>query len=75
MEWISVEERLPPKNAEVLVYRPLAHETNDPHFTTDAFVGSNRVSKQGVAHGFDRWCHPTHWMPLPPPPAMPTKDE
>ena len=65
MLWISVEERLPEVGQNCLVYRPLAGHTNDPVFDIREYCGRNRESPQGIVHGFDCWCHPTHWMPLP----------
>jgi hypothetical protein len=65
MQWISVEERLPEVGQSCLVYRPLAELTNDPVYDVREYCGRSVVSPQGVVHGFDCWCHPTHWMSLP----------
>ena len=67
MNWISVKDKLPRKGQTVLTYRPRAKETGDDVYTIQMFIGKDfeNVSPQGVVHGFDRWCHPTHWMPLP----------
>lgn len=67
-DWISVDDRLPQVGQEVLVYRPLAHETNDPHIALRQYIGGSHKSPQGVEHGFDCWCHPSHWMQRPPSP-------
>lgn len=67
-DWISVDDRLPEVGQEVLVYRPLAHETNDPHIALRQYIGGSHKSPQGVEHGFDCWCHPSHWMQRPPSP-------
>jgi len=65
MEWISIKNELPKVGQEVITYRPLARETGDDIITVQKYVGGTNISKQGIVHGFDRWCHPTHWMPLP----------
>lgn len=67
-EWISVKDRLPEVGQYVLVFRPLANKTNDSEIVTDVYIGKVQSSPQGVEHGFERWCHPTYWMPLPEPP-------
>jgi hypothetical protein len=61
-------ETAPRDGSEIVVYRPLAHETSDPHITIARTVPYPRTSPQGVEHYTDRVCHPTHWMPLPNPP-------
>jgi len=65
--WISVKDKLPRKGQIVLTYRPKAKESGDDVITIQQFISrdSKNVSPQGVVHGFDRWCHPSHWMPLP----------
>lgn len=71
MEWQPIKT-LPRDGRYVLVYRPLAMETSDPTLTIAKTLkrGSTAtVSPQGVKHWTDRWCHPTHWMDLPPLPS------
>lgn len=67
-EWQPIETA-PRDGTAFLVYRPLAHETHDPHITIACGVMQPRQSPQGVTHYTSRWCHPSHWMPLPPPPV------
>lgn len=69
LSWVSVKDRLPEEGVNVLVYRPLAHETHDPLYTIDHRISYARRSPQDETHFFSRWCHPTHWMPLPPAPT------
>ena len=66
--WISVDDRVPDVGAEVVAYRPMADESNDPKVCVTTYYGINHPSPQGVMHGFQCWCHVTHWMPLPEPP-------
>jgi hypothetical protein len=65
-EWISVEDRLPEKNTEVLVYHGdwignlmdvYTYLGNDEWEDTSGYWGSPR--NEGI----------THWMPLPTPPT------
>lgn len=65
--WIDVNYKLPRKGQIVLTYRPLAKESGDEVYTIQKFMGKRykNISPQGVIHNFDRWCHPSHWMPLP----------
>lgn len=67
-QWISVQNRLPGKGVMVLVYRPDAHLSHDPHYTLDMYTGIKQKDPQGNYHEFGRWCRPSHWMPLPEPP-------
>ena len=64
MEWISVEDALPEPGEVVFTFRPMAKDSGDEEYTVQRFIGKDyqNKSKQGVIHGFDRWCHPTHWM-------------
>lgn len=58
--WISCSEQMPSAGEQVLAYRPDAPESNDPLIKMATYVG---WSAHG--HGFDCYCKPTHWMPLP----------
>lgn len=70
-EWQPIETaRQLPVGTPILAYRPLAHLTGDDTITTDWTTEHAQESPQGVKHYTDRWCHPTHWMPMPPPPAQ-----
>ncbi|WP_162761937.1 DUF551 domain-containing protein [Escherichia coli] len=44
----------------MLAYRPDAPESNDPLIKMATYVGGS-----AHGHGFDCYCKPTHWMPLP----------
>ena len=69
MEWISVEDALPEPGEVVITFRPMAKASGDEVYTVQKFIGKNYGNKspQGVIHGFDRWCHPTHWARIIPP--------
>ena len=62
VEWISVEERLPEKEDDYLVY------------TTAGFIETDRFSvpedKDVDGHWFELDDYVTHWMPLPEAPKM-----
>lgn len=64
MEWIAIEDRLPPFDERVLVYCRIygryigAYQRIDPDYD---FGNWNDGEKLGVLP-------PTHWMPLPPAP-------
>jgi len=64
MEWINIKDQLPKIGQKVITFRPLAEESGDEKITIQNYVGGKNTSPQGIEHGFDRWCHPTHWMPL-----------
>jgi hypothetical protein len=73
-EWQPIKT-LPRDGRYVIVYRPLAMETGDETFTITKTLSKGStatVSPQGVKHWTARWCHPTHWMPLPEPPKIDT---
>lgn len=68
-DWQSIETA--PRDGTVfLVYRPDAGLTGDSTFAIVQGVNVPTTSPQGVVHYTSRWCHPTHWMPLPPPPSL-----
>lgn len=58
--WISCSEQMPSAGEQVLAYRPDAPESNDPLIKMATYVGGS-----AHGHGFDCYCKPTHWMPLP----------
>lgn len=58
--WIKCSDRTPSSGEKVLAYRPDAPESNDPLIKIATYVG-----KSAYGHGFDCYCKPTHWMPLP----------
>ena len=60
-----------------LVYRPLAANTRDEPIAIKSLIGGDRfcwpnTAPKGSAptNPTDGACHVTHWMPLPPAPAM-----
>ena len=54
-EWISVKDRLPEKNTDVLVY------------TIEEYIGTDFLTKDGKWF-WNEEIPPSHWMPLPQPP-------
>ncbi|EOY8504129.1 DUF551 domain-containing protein [Enterobacter cloacae] len=64
--WVACVERMPSAGEKVLAYRPDAPESNDPLIRMATYVGGS-----AHGHGFDCYCKPTHWMPLP---AAPQKE-
>lgn len=54
-EWISVKDRLPEKNTDVLIYN------------IEEYIGSDFLTKDGKWF-WNEELPPTHWMPLPEPP-------
>ena len=70
-EWISVDDKLPPYNRDVLVYRPnMAMKFLVDNY--DGYYGEDDAEwHEGWAkYGKDIHNNPliTHWMPLPQPP-------
>lgn len=58
IDWISVDDRLPPENCRVLVYSP-----------TDGINLGHRLDEVGRFYVTKPYPdHPTHWMQLPEPP-------
>ncbi|HKQ38800.1 MAG TPA: hypothetical protein VJ063_12035 [Verrucomicrobiae bacterium] len=69
MRWRPIKTaRKLPVGTEILVYRPMAPRTSDPAITVALTTKYPTESPQGVKHYTDRWCHPTHWLPIPNPP-------
>ena len=64
-EWISVEDRLPEHNVNCLVFLPYGHLYTGIHVAYYSAKRNMWVDIDGT-YLFD---HPTHWMPLPPPPT------
>ncbi|CAM6807674.1 DUF551 domain-containing protein [Enterobacter rongchengensis] len=58
--WVACSERMPDEGSKVIVFRPRAEESNDPPVKTATYKGGREYY-----HGFDCYCEPTHWMPLP----------
>lgn len=66
--WVACVERMPSAGEKVLAYRPDAPESNDPLIKMATYVGGS-----AHGHGFDCYCKPTHWMPLPAAPQQEVK--
>ena len=66
--WVACVERMPSAGEQVLAYRPDAPESNDPLIKMATYVGGS-----AHGHGFDCYCKPTHWMPLPAAPQQEVK--
>ena len=66
--WVACVERMPSAVEQVLAYRPDAPESNDPLIKMATYVGGS-----AHGHGFDCYCKPTHWMPLPAAPQQEVK--
>lgn len=69
-QWISVEDRLPPHDQVLLVWRPVDHKERPFH--KEIIVGkmAHGSTSSVWANGmdYDIETHITHWMPLPSPP-------
>ena len=66
--WVACSERMPEEGSKVIVFRPRASESNDPPVKTATYKGGREYY-----HGFDCYCEPTHWMPLPAAPQQEVK--
>ena len=66
--WVACSERMPEEGSKVIVFRPRAEESNDPPVKTAIYKGGREYY-----HGFDCYCEPTHWMPLPAAPQLEVK--
>lgn len=71
-QWIKVEDRLPDFETKVLVFYRISKEGEGyveigklRSITTSA----NHVSYEWTDKGYDSIPDPSHWMPLPEPPA------
>ena len=63
MQWISVKDKLPPKNVEVLVYSTVNGVRQDHYIQT---LPNGTLEFYGDRDEYE-W-NVTHWMPLPKPP-------
>lgn len=66
--WVACSERMPEEGSKVIVFRPRASESNDPPVKTATYKGGREYY-----HGFDCYCEPTHWMPMPAAPQQEVK--
>lgn len=71
MEWISVKERLPNENQEILFCNNDIRDWNGNPVQTTAHCGyfANNGNFYSWLDSLDRFT-PTHWMPLPEPPKQ-----
>ena len=77
-KWISVEERLPDDNVDVLVYIASKKEN------VDSVIAITQYTHSMHGYNIEGWCSPwqycfwdrevTHWMPLPSMPDPPKED-
>lgn len=72
MEWISVEDRLPPENEMVLLFCPGTRFTRG-QFHIGQWDSSKQwwMSEDGQAESTKNWF--SHWIPLPKPPKRERK--
>lgn len=61
MEWINVEEKLPPDREPQLLF--------SRNFIMPILGWRDEENNQWWGRGFDKIDNITHWMPLPPPPT------
>lgn len=66
--WVACSEQMPEEGCKVIVFCPLADESNDPPVETATYKGGREYY-----HGFDCYCEPTHWMPFPAAPQQEVK--
>ena len=73
--WRTDFENMPEAGCRVLVYRPLAENSNDePIAIMRVVFGGRHCWEKTVPPGAapfnptDGACHVTHWMPIPEPP-------
>lgn len=67
MEWISVEDRLPDKKQEVLVYAQFVNYSHGTRPRSMKVSISKRMFDEGLFISIPGWhrLNVTHWMPLP----------
>lgn len=65
--WVACSDRMPSVGEQVLACRPDSPKSDDPLIRMVTYVG-----RSAHGHGFDCYCKPTHWMPLP---AAPQQEE
>ena len=68
MSWISVKEKLPNRNQEVLVSFQSINLTNCTFSESCAFALATYIKSQFLTFETNRIVNPTHWMLLPEPP-------
>lgn len=70
-EWISVEDRLPPKNEGVIgwvLFNPDDPDISDYEFIYHVDSGVFQAHIKGVYQEMPDFWKVTHWQPLPEPP-------
>lgn len=66
VQWVSINEGLPPKNTVVLAYYPEGNENGRKVDTTTYYGGKLTDTGSSVAYCFEA----THWAMLPEPPYI-----
>ena len=64
IQWQAYPENKPVAGVKVLTFRPQAKETGDKEVVVQCYDGRIQLSPQGVEHGWDRWCHVTHFAEI-----------
>ncbi len=72
MNWISVDERLPDDQQEILTYWPERNMIQVQRFYED-YAGLGRWWMHGWQNHSLKYNRITHWMPLPAPPILSNK--
>ena len=67
-DWISVDERLPDKDAVVLVYKQEYGLIGTAKYSGNGFWGFDNQTRDPM-HKFTFMGGVTHWQPLPQPPS------
>ena len=60
-KWISVEDKLPEKNGEYLIY----DNGLDKALFSNGLWKSTGKEERGILSDFRKTLNPTHWQPLP----------
>lgn len=64
MEWIRIEDKLPPESEHILMYTD-----NGEVFCGRVLIDEGYIRRVFYTTGHLTWDGVTHWMPLPPPPS------
>lgn len=66
INWVAVDENLPPKYTTVLAYYPEGNENGKKVDTTTYYGGKLTDTGSSIAYCFEA----THWAELPEPPCV-----